>query len=252
MTLTNYKIIAALLIFLVSILSVIYPLRTNRDAHVDSFELGEAFASGIFLGVAFFHLLPHANEIFSHLYYTSYPIGDAICIGSFLFFIFLERLSLVTSKINPQQNIPYIMTLILIIHALTEGAALGVGKTFAESLLIFIAIIAHKGSASFALCITLLRYHLKFGLIVTLILLFSLMTPLGVALGTWVDTINQGNESEAIAAIFNAFAAGSFIYIATMLHIRFHERMHKDKHPMMEYFSLLTGVVLMGLVAVWL
>lgn len=252
MTLVSYKFSAALFIFLVSILSVIYPLKTNRHLQVDTFELGEAFASGIFLGVAFFHLLPHATDIFTNILQISYPVGYAICISSFLFLIFLERLSFLTKKTEPRNNIPYIMTIILIIHALTEGAALGVGKTLAETMIIFIAVIAHKGSASFALCITLIRYQVSYHLILFLIVLFSAMTPLGVVIGTWIADLNPNANHELITASFDAFAAGTFLYIATMLHIRFHERIHKEMRPMQGYFSLLGGVVLMAFIAIWI
>src|SRR5690606_6074731 len=127
---------------------------TKRSTHEASYEFGEAFASGVFLGVAFLHLLPHASDIFATLLPSiHYPFAEAICVMSFLFFIFLERLSLVNTAFKPTHNIPYIMSLILIIHALLEGATLGIEKQIAEASLIFIAIIAHKGSASFALCI---------------------------------------------------------------------------------------------------
>lgn len=253
MTLVIYKALAALAIFLTSIIAVVYPLKTQRQTHADTFELGEAFASGIFLGVAFFHLLPHAIDVFRQAYPSfTYPIAEAICMASFLFLIFLDRLSCVTSKINPQQNIPYIMSIILIIHALTEGAALGIESSLTETFILFIAIIAHKGSASFALCITLMRYHLPYWRILGLILLFSLMTPLGIGLGTFIQLISQSKNGDLISGAFNAFAAGSFIYIATMLHIRFHEDKHKDQSVMVEYASLLFGVLLMGVIAIWL
>src|SRR5436190_7190395 len=129
-----------------------YPLKKTRTLkHSESFELGEALASGIFLGAAFFHMLPDAINMFDHLYgHLSYPVPEVICVLGFLLLLFLERLSLSYPTTQSKNSIPYILALILIIHALTEGAALGIGSTLSETLMLFIAIVAHKGSESFA------------------------------------------------------------------------------------------------------
>lgn len=251
MTLIFYKSVAALLIFLASIVTVIYPLRDrNKVKRDDSLELGEALASGIFLGVAFFHMLPSAISIFSQLYpQTTYPIAEAVCVSGFLLLLLLERLSLSTTLLSPETTIPYILALILIIHSLTEGAALGIGN-LAEATVIFIAIIAHKGSASFALCMTLLRYHLSMKRIIILLGLFSLMTPLGIALGTWMTFYTASSGGKLAAGIFNAFAAGTFIYISALHHIRFHQRIGETQ-GLIEYAFLTLGIVAMAIIAVW-
>ncbi len=246
MILALYKTAAAALIFLISLATVIYPLRRkNTLSHAEKSGLGEALSSGIFLGAAFFHMLPDAIRSFAHANLTyTYPIPEAICIGGFLIMLFLERLSLVRSSVN---SIPYILALILIIHALTEGAALGVGNTFSEAFMLFIAIAVHKGSESFALCIALLRHQLPLMRVILIILFFALMTPLGIILGT---TLTLGEHSELIAAGFNAFAAGTFLYISTLHHIHFHKHTH-DARGLMELMYLILGVVVMGLIAIW-
>src|SRR3990167_8805579 len=91
--------VGALLIFLVSIATAIYPLnklKTHKEIdHTESFELGEALASGIFLGIAFFHMLPHSIGIFNQLFTNlNYPLAEFICVGGFSLLLFLERLSL--------------------------------------------------------------------------------------------------------------------------------------------------------------
>lgn len=249
MGLIIYKGIAAILIFLTSIATVIYPLK-NRVKHDESLELGEAIASGIFLGVAFFHMLPHSIDTFNAFYpHSTYPIPEAIMVGGFLLLLFLERLSFSTAVLSPSQTIPYVLALILIIHSVTEGTALGIGN-MAEAIAIFIAIIAHKGSASFALCITLMRYNLPFKQIIFIIIFFSLMTPLGIGLGTLISVLTESRSGELITAIFNAFAAGTFLYIATLHHIRFHQRID-EAQGLLEFFCLTMGIVAMGLIAVW-
>jgi zinc transporter 1/2/3 len=251
-TLVYYKALAALIIFMVSMAIAIYPLRKQRALKpTESFELGEALASGIFLGAAFFHMLPDAIQLFNNLYGTlSYPIPEVICVMGFLLLLFLERLSLTTHSVQSKNSIPYILALILIIHAVTEGAALGIGKTFSEAMMLFIAIVAHKGSESFALCVILLRHQLPFKRILLIVIFFALMTPLGISLGTAVNEFAFAREDMLIAAIFNAFAAGTFLYISTLHHIHFHQH-ERDTQGLMEFASLAAGVGAMALIALW-
>lgn len=246
-----YKLIAALIIFLISLIMAFYPLKkTSGLKHTESFELGEALASGIFLGAAFFHMLPDAINMFNHIYGDlAFPIPEAICVLGFLLLLFLERISLSFPAAQSKNSIPYILALILIIHAITEGAALGIGSTFAETLMLFIAIIAHKGSESFALSVTLLRHALPLQRILLIVIFFSLMTPLGIALGASVTQFTTGS-GELIAAIFNAFAAGTFLYISTLHHIHFHQHT-KDTQGLLEFVSLFAGVAAMGVIALW-
>lgn len=251
MTLVLYKTIAGILVFLVSIATVIYPLK-HRDAlkHPESIELGEALASGIFLGTAFFHMLPDAIATFQVLYGTlAYPIPELICVTGFLLLIFLERLSLIRSA-SSKQAIPYILAIILIIHALTEGAALGVGTTLSQTVMLLIAIIAHKGSESFALCMAMLRHELPHRQVIAIILVFALMTPIGIALGTGITLYSFSRYGELAAAIFNAFAAGTFLYISTLHHVRFHQHT-EETQGMLEFGCLVLGLATMGVIALW-
>lgn len=251
MTLIFYKAIAAIFVFLISIATIILPLQ-KKDIlkHTESLHLGEAIASGIFLGAAFFHMLPDSIELFEHIYGNlTYPVPEAICVLGFLLLLFLERLSL-TTTFKPTTSIPYILAIILIIHAITEGIALGIGATLSETVMLFIAIIAHKGSESFALCITLLKHQLPLRRIIAMIIFFALMTPLGISLGTAINQLAIAHNGELLAAIFNAFAAGTFLYISTLHHIHFHQH-RKDVRSMVEFACVVAGIVVMAIIAEW-
>lgn len=252
MTLIYYKAIAAILIFVTSIAAVIYPLKKKSVfKQVESVGLGEALASGIFLGAAFFHMLPDSIKMFNQLYGSlAFPVPEAICVFGFLLLLFLERLSYIRSSIHSQDSIPYILAIILIFHAIVEGAALGIGSTISETVMLFIAILAHKGSESFALCVTMLRHQLPFKRVVFIVIFAALMTPLGIILGTAVNLYTFARSGLLIAAIFNAFAAGTFLYISTLHHIHFHK--HKEEtQGMLEFACLVLGSLTMGVIAIW-
>src|SRR5688572_28562768 len=108
--LSFYKAIAAGLIFLASMAPVVRPLRRQfLQASFEANQLGEALASGIFLGAAFFHMLPESISIFSHHTSIHYPIAEAICISGFLLLLLLERLSFGRPSQGGHHTIPYII-----------------------------------------------------------------------------------------------------------------------------------------------
>lgn len=249
MNLLLYKTLAGLLIFLVAfVMALPALLKKQKPAHSERVELGDAFASGIFLGAALLHLLPDAVQAFASAPgLRTYPFAELICAAGFLLLLFLERLSLSWSVLQTRQSIPYVIALTLMTHAFIEGAALGISPTFAETSLLLIAIVAHKGSESFALCNLLLRHRLALKTIVVLTLVFTLMTPLGIVLGSWLAV---GHSNGMTIGTFDAFAAGTFLYISTLHHGHFHEHA-SGKQGLLEYAALLTGTAFMGVIALW-
>ena len=253
MSLTLYKTFAALFIFVTTILAVVYPIKARTQPKHNRFlELGDAFASGIFLGAALFHMLPEATTEFQNtLGQSHYPIEEFFCAGGFILLLLLERLSLNSVRLNNKLTIPYLVAITLMVHSLIEGAALGVNTQLATATVIFFAIFAHKGSESFALSITLCRgNHLSNAQLFWIIGIFSLMTPIGIGLGTTITSFMQFKQGQLIAAGFNAFAAGTFLYMSTLHHINHHQRLH-EADGMLEFFSLLLGLCLMGLIVAW-
>ncbi len=251
MGLILYKTIAALIIFISSVFAVIYPIKKHGTKTNESLELGEAFASGIFLGVAFLHMLPASIASFNQLWPDAhYPIAELICIIGFVALLFLERLSMMANH-DHAVGIPYILTLMLVIHSLIEGMALGVNAAFAQALMLFIAIIAHKGSASFALCVTLMRHKIALKNILAIVFFFSLVTPVGIFLGAGLSSMSYLPQGQLLEAVFNAFATGSFFYMATLHHVQFHKRAPEETHGLLEFFFLVIGLTIMCLVAAW-
>lgn len=215
-------------------------------------ELGDAFASGVFLGAALFHMLPEAShEFHDFLEPMHFPLAEVICACGFVLLLFLERLSLNSQRINHKLAIPFVAAVTLIIHSLIEGAALGVNTELATASVLFLAIFAHKASESFALSMMLCRgNHLSSKQLFWIIGIFSLMTPIGIALGTGINSLLQFKHGEIITAGFNAFAAGTFLYMSTLHHINHHQSHHAE-YNLLGFLSLLAGLVLMGVIGLW-
>lgn len=251
MSLYLYKFLAAAAIFLTSLIAVIYPIKMRAyPDHHSWLERGDAFASGIFLGAALFHMLPDAFMLFHiTLHQTSFPIAEAFCASGFLLLLFLERLSGLFNGKNPT-SISLVLAVILIIHSLIEGAALGVSTTLVATSILFLAIIAHKGSASFALAVILNRSQLTLMTVIMLIGLFACMTPLGIFSGTLLTKHLAQQSGQLLIAGFDAFAAGTFLYMSTLHHINHHHDIN-EKESFIEFWFLIAGLLLMAAIAYW-
>ncbi len=256
MSVLYFKILAALLILVTSLVAGISPLRkSHANPELRWLALGEALAGGIFLGIAFFHMLPDAQVELQQAYGNlAYPYANLLCVGGFVILLFLEKVILQVgdqADRSRQTVVPYILPIVLSIHALIEGTALGINTTLANVVLIFVAIIVHKGSESFALATNLGRSHLPLRRSMPIFLGWALMSPLGVLLGSLLVTQLHTHSGQVTAAIFNALAAGTFIYIAT-LHKTTHICTSKHIDHFIEFISFLLGLGLMAVVEIWL
>jgi zinc transporter 1/2/3 len=265
-SLVLFKSLAALIILLTSLLAGLAPLRKARaNPEHRWLELGEALGGGVFLGIGLFHMLPDAEEAFRNAYgssASSYPYAELLCAFGFVLLLFLEKfvLQFTRDKHADHHNhnhqpsatvIPYLLPLVLSVHAFIEGTALGINTTLVNVLAIFIAIIAHKGSESFALATNLGRSHLAMRRAMPLFLIWAMMSPLGVLVGSAMASNLQSHTGQVTAAVFNAFAAGTFLYIAT-LHKTTHMCSSKNSNHFLEFGLMLVGLGIMALVEIWL
>lgn len=246
MNLVFFKLFSAVAIFLAALLPGILPIRSN-SVEQRFFVLGDAFASGIFLGAGAFHMLPEAIRHYQ-MNASSHPVLNSmvLCILGIALFTVLERIALRINKNNHSDHSPvtaYLLVTILSIHSLVEGAALGINSLFSDALMIFIAIIAHKGSASFALAITLRRSPFTRLHMFLLILLFALMTPFGIITATILAKLFQNQQGQLLEASFNAFAAGTFLYIGSIRILHSHFRGISQSRS--EIIALLLGITVM-------
>lgn len=252
MNLTAFKLFIALTILIATILGGIWPfLKKQRQQTTQEldFPIGESLASGIFFGAGLLHMLPDAVTDFSAADYH-YPWPFLIAALSFLLLLLLEHIS-VTLQHHAHQVLSSIALLtltMLSIHSLLEGAAVGVSNTFAETIIIFIAIIAHKSAASFALATHLTRSKLNTYSALLAFCFFALMTPIGIFVG---DNVLHTTEAHSLLApIFSSLAAGTFLYIGT-LHGLGRASLIRHCCNMREFIFMTLGFSLMAIVGIW-
>lgn len=243
------KIIFATSIFLLTLVTGLLPLRIAKH-NARFLDVCDAFASGIFLSTALLHLLPDAAEKFNAIGGIDYPLAYLICISTFILLLIMERgIALYGEKHFSDHKImaPIFLVILLSIHSLVEGAAIGINANFLETAAIFFAVLAHKGSESFALSMNLHHSGLATKIIKRVIMLFSMITPLGIFIASSVVYASETTSGGLLDANFCAIAAGTFLYLGT-------EHLVEGKKSFEQFnevIALILGVALMALVAIW-
>ncbi len=249
MDLITLKAIFALSIFILSLISGLASLKINRATSAIA-SISDAASSGVFLGAALLHMLPDAVAKFEELHSCHYPVAHLICLVTFMLLLLMER-GLFTygnsQRANKKNTMPLFLVGLLAIHSLIEGAAIGVNDNLLEILAIFIAVFTHKGSESFALATNLARLAVDKKNIKKAIAIFSMVTPLGILIASYVLYLTTTTSGGTAVAIFNAIAAGTFLYLSTEHLIEG----KKSFESLYEVIALIVGVSVMAMVAVF-
>jgi zinc transporter ZupT len=193
-----------------------YPFkrRLTTEHHVD-FPIGETLATGVFLGAALLHMLPESNALFvsgDH----SYPFAYVITGVTFLLFLWFEHLGKELYHHHDQTHPAFAIVawLMLSVHSLVLGTALGLSNDYPTRIMLFLAIITHKWAESFAIATQLNKSSLSTKKSIGFFLVFALMTPLGIWIG-WRFGQDVSTHS-LIDPILLAVSAGTFLYLGTL------------------------------------
>lgn len=244
------KLVFALVIFITAYSAGFYTLYRSEKINLNR---GIGFASGVFLGTAFFHLMPNAIKHFRIVSHSQYPWSFIICIATILLMLMISKLTkrLLANEDKPNLFSGISITLLLSLHSVIAGASLGLSKHIGTAVVIFIAIMSHKAAASFALMMHLLRVHYPKKLCHYILSFFSLMTPIGIILGNLLSLVLYQQSSEYLEAVFYAAAAGTFIYIAVFEYL---VRWLKLESRIFWHRVLfcLVGTVLMAIITIWI
>ena len=251
----SVKLLVSFIILLIALVGGLIPILMKiNDKKQRLLNCGESFSKGIFLGAGFIHLLPEAQANLNNGFHTNYPVVFAVCACSILCLKIIEESAakfLNLSKEMPHVLLAYLLIVLLSIHSVLEGAALGIETVLAGFLVIFFAIICHKGTAAFALGVQMRRSGLDRRISIKAMLLFSVMTPLGIMFGSYLSNILKTSSSNVTVAIFNAVVAGTFIYIAAFDAVKIDglSPMNSRSGDLL-YFAI--GLIVMVIIAIWL
>ena len=250
LSLLTLKILFVAVIFLMAIGAGYAPFRSKiRHGHAHEFAAGQALASGVFLGAGLIHMLGDAASDFANSA-VNYPVAFLLAGLTFLFLLFLEHLArqMIEEGQGTQKHFAVLATLILSIHSLLAGAALGLSGSVSILLVLFTAIIAHKWAASFALATQINQSSLSIRTGLILFLVFACMTPLGILLGDIVTSATH--SSPWLEPTFNALAAGTFLYLGT-LHGLSRSIMVKHCCNLRQFSYVVVGFLIMAIVAIF-
>jgi zinc transporter 1/2/3 len=118
------------------------------------------------------------------------------------------------------------------------------------ALAVFIAIIAHKAMAGFALGVSYRRAGTSLKGTLPGAAFFSSMTPLGILTGTGIYALISPGGRELFEAVFNSLGAGTFLYIATLDIIRTEFELPGDNWQ--KWLLSAGGFGIMAVLAIWL
>jgi solute carrier family 39 (zinc transporter), member 1/2/3 len=148
-----------------------------------------AFAGGVFLSAGFVHLLPEAAEIFSDNVLSGaaahVPLAHIIATSAFLLTLVVERLllhghhhhhghghdhvrdhgakaeGLLSSGGADDAAVPYVLALVLAVHSLFEGLALGVAADVGRATVLLVAILGHKWMEAAGVGVSMVRQNFR-------------------------------------------------------------------------------------------
>ena len=246
----TFKLISLSLVLLITVIAGFYPffkkIKTNKE---QSFPIAESLAAGVFLGAGLMHMLGTSSNAFYHLNYN-YPFAFLLAGVTFLFLLWLEHIGreIVTHKGAASGSFAILATVMLSIHAFLMGAALGLSGSLSLAIVILLAILAHKWAESLALSIQINKSHFSHKTNILLFVIFALMTPLGIILGTTATT--QLQQYPLLEPIFSALAAGTFLYLGT-LHGLEKATLIKQCCDLKRFYFVILGFSIMAVVAIW-
>ena len=206
--------------------------------HMKSFTENEAvmsiansFSGGVFLSLAFGHLLPEAVHDFTRSGGSEVVPCAVTALGYFLIFV-VEKVIFSTDTLLDTHHHHHhhqhqgsdgdgdggsgrgavgavLLLTALGVHSLVETMALGVQSTAKSAWLLAASIGLHQPAESLALLVALVKSGLSKRRIIMLLTGFTLVGPIGVLCGIAAKEV-IGGRAEALLV---ALTAGTFIYV---------------------------------------
>ena len=143
----------------------------------------------------------------------------------------------------------YAVLTALSVHSFLAGLALGAQPQLAAAMVIFLAIVAHKSTAGFALGVSLVRTGTPRRRAWGLLAVFALATPTGIGVGAILGETLEGTAKQTFEATFLALAAGTFAYVATLDILR--DEFSEPGGHASKWALVALGTAFMGVLGLW-
>lgn len=251
MSLDLFKVIAAVAILLIALIGAALSKRlVERTADHRLLSLANCFAGGVFLAAGLIHVLPDAQSQLAIAFpQMDYPLFGLLATSAVALMVLIDRIGQSRSEVQSSKAAAAVLFLVLSIHSLITGFALGIEDGGVAALALLIAVLAHKGTATFALglkvrpvCSSSTQFGMR-------MLAFSLTTPLGVLVGLLMLSRLSQTSAPMVEGIFDALAAGTFIYVAVFEILA--KEFRSKEHGFSLVLSMVMGATLMAIVALW-
>ena len=130
------------------------------------------------------------------------------------------------------------------IHSIFDGISIGVKTEPLEIWTMFIAIASHKLMIALIISVELYDKCSNFLLVVFHMILFSIMSPIGILVVIISESASHGDsEPNPITVVLSAIASGTILYIV------FFEILQKERvtklRPITQFISMAVGFGLM-------
>ncbi len=243
MELLGLKLVAFLVIFVAGMAGGLLPLWLGSKSYLDRVKtLGLGFTSGIFLGAGLLHMLPEAQDHFAELGSNVHVLGLLFVSLGFLLVLFLEKVLLTVDEDNAVASAGvsvYILIFVLSVHSVITGTSMGLSSSLQQVMLLILIISLHKLVAAFAVGTSFISAEFSRKRHLALITFFSVMAPLGIIFGGLATSQFDKSQTLKAEALFDALAAGTFIYIATIDNMP--KAFYRSKDRWMNFGTLCLG-----------
>lgn len=259
--LNMWKVIFQFFLTALNVACWLIPLKANKMTENKlAMSIANAFSGGVFLSLAFGHLIPECVHGFEGM---NESLPYMIVLGGYLLIFFVEKVAFDAHGLmndcggddQPQSNgnkkevvaasekavastgrSAVILLGALAVHSILEMTALGLARSFGDSALLSLSIALHQPAESIALLVAFLKSGMPKDEIIKYLSVFSLMGPIGVGIGMAV--------SEFAAPIFDsimlATVAGTFVYVGATEVIP--EEWEEQDHKWKKFVALMGGI----------
>ncbi|MDH3744325.1 MAG: ZIP family metal transporter [Acidobacteriota bacterium] len=235
-------------------------------------SLGNAFAAGVFLGTGLIHMLSEATAGWRELG-GEYPVPFVLAAAAFALILLFEHVLLPDdahamihahtgeplghlehhhsghTHRTKEAVSPYALVIALSAHSVIAGLALGAQPTITSAWIIAVAILAHKATAGLALGMNLAGSRLSSSRSHRFVLLFAVMTPLGILAGMALSGVFRSDAEAYFDATVSALAAGTFLYIASIDMLQ--DEFLKPGSRWAKWIWAVIGLTLTAVLAIW-